>query len=86
MIIVKRGFDYEKIFYKAGVKVSEEIAKLFPENVKRVGEDGVETSEVVEQPIKGTEDELRIDEVSDRLSEPKPVLKAKKRPKKAKKR
>jgi hypothetical protein len=53
-IIVKRGFEYQKVYYGAGKEVSEEVAKQFPDHVKTLecGEQIgkiVETKEVVEE-------------------------------------
>jgi hypothetical protein len=49
--IVKRGFDYEKIYYGAGKEVSEEIAKIFPDFVKGVGQEVVEVREDVKENV-----------------------------------
>jgi len=57
-IIVKRGFDYEKIYYKAGQKVSETIAKLFPEHVKTIDTAKVEVAPVVEEVVEEPVEEV----------------------------
>ena len=57
-IIVKRSFNHEKVRYGAGKEVSAELAKLYPEHVKVVGEYevkdevAVEVEEVPEEAIK----------------------------------
>jgi hypothetical protein len=47
---VKVGFVHEKVFYKAGVKVSDELARLYPESVKDDSALEVVVEEVFEQP------------------------------------
>jgi aminopeptidase-like protein len=72
--IVKRGFDYEKIYYGAGKEVSENIAKLFPDCVKVVEIGREETSEMVEQPKSVPEREVSGDDDVERAVVPGEVV------------
>lgn len=70
-IIVKRGFDHEKIHYKAGEEVSQELAKLYPEHVKTVVLADPVEEEVIEEESIIEEEPVEEEVVEEPVEKPK---------------
>lgn len=59
-IIVKIGFNHEGLYYKPGVGVSEEMATLYPNNVKVLSVEEVKVEdEVVEEKVEEPKKEVK---------------------------
>lgn len=76
---VKIGFDYERLHYKPGQKVSDEIAGIFPEKVKDVPVKEESAEIVVDVEVEEIKEEPVVEEVIEEKPKKKKSKKSKKR-------